>query len=203
MSFIAYFQTSKTSRSFHVTAIAERENRALIWKTPKSEPRRSCETIGNPQWRSFPFSRGRPPRLALVIRPRPPTMSRNFHEYARLVMRTFPLPTTTGAAAHPRLALRRQKPPSLFPMTVRFLELRISHESACPVAHVCVCGSGPSLVSGQCFSDAEGPMKAPFSPLLLLLSRPRRRNQVGSRRFLGDFKLPTTIKDYAITIVNV
>jgi len=98
----------------------------------QSEPRRSCETIGNPQWCSFPFSRGRPPRLALVIRPVPSTMSRNFHEYARLVMRAFPLPATTGTPA----SYPRQKPPSLFPMTVRFLELRILHESACPVVSV-------------------------------------------------------------------
>lgn len=96
---------------------------------------------------------------ALVIRPRPPAMSRNFHEYARLVMRTFPLPVTPAI-------LPRQKPPSLFPMTVRFLELRISHESACPVVsvvHTCACGSGPLVVSGSVSQTPDHESRA-FSP---------------------------------------
>lgn len=117
----------------------------------RSEPRRSCETIGNPQWRPVSFFHAADLRdSALVIRPRPPAMSRNFHEYARLVMRTFPLPVTPAI-------LPRQKPPSLFPMTVRFLELRISHESACPVVsvvHVCVWVWSIGC-ERQCFSDTR------------------------------------------------
>lgn len=106
--------------------------------------------------------------------------------------------STTSNHRHTPVALLRQEPPSLFPMTVRFLELRISHESACPVVsvvHVCVWVWSIGC-ERQCFSDAEDPWRRRS---LLLLSRPRC-NEVRSRQSLLDFKQSITIKDYAIRL---
>lgn len=89
--------------------------------------------------RTFFFAQSRTSWVLFGHSPAMASMSRNFHEYARLVMRTFPS-TSLARPPPPRLPVPTLKNPSLFPTTVRFLELHGSHTSAiCLRVHVQGC----------------------------------------------------------------
>lgn len=85
---------------------------------------------------TFFFAQSRTSRVLFGHSPATASMSRNFHEYARLVMRTFPS-TSLARPPPPRLPVPTLKNPSLFPTTVRFLELHRSHTSAICCVYTC------------------------------------------------------------------